>query len=92
MIIGLLDAWPPFRAFNYAFMLSWHSLAVGSETREKFETGRIDLFMAIYLPYCDKFVTAEKNGEPEKCLREIAAIAGLETDILSYDRFRESFD
>ena len=39
--------------------------------------------MSIYLPYCDKFVTAEKNGEQEKCLREIFFLARLTTEVLS---------
>jgi hypothetical protein len=47
--------------------------------------------MTVYLPYCDKFVTAEENGEQERCLREVVAVAGLETEILSYDDFCNSF-
>jgi hypothetical protein len=71
--------------------MSWYSQSLSNEgTGEKFEAGRYDQFMAIYLPYCDKFVTAEKKREQEKCLREVAAVAGLETEVLSYDRFRES--
>ncbi len=89
MISGLLDACPPFRAFNYAFMMSWYSLAVGSETREKFEAGRNDLLMA----NCDKFVTARKRTVSRRsvCAR-LPPFAGLKTAILSYDRFRDSFD
>ena len=45
----------------------------------------------MHLPYCDKFVTAEVYGEQEKCLREVALVAGLETEILSYDDFYNSF-
>ena len=41
-----------------------------------------------YLPYCDKFVTAD--GEQEKCLREIAHLAGVRTEVLSYDGFSAS--
>lgn len=55
------------------------------------QAGRNDLFMAVYLPYCDKFVTAEKLREREKCLREVVAVADLETEILSYDDFCNSF-
>jgi hypothetical protein len=49
------------------------------------------MFMAMHLPYCDKFVSAEKYGEQERCLREIAFVAELETEILSYDDFCDSF-
>jgi hypothetical protein len=43
--------------------------------------------MALYLPYCDTFVTSEKYAEQERCLRKIASILGLRTEILSYDAF-----
>ena len=46
--------------------------------------------MSIYLPYCDKFVTAERNGEQEKCLREVVLLAGLTTEVSSYDSFCKS--
>ena len=86
-----MEASPPFRALIYAMLLSWYDRAVRDEKGEKFEAGRNDLFMAVHLPYCDKFVTAEKYGEQERCLREVAFVAGLETEILSYDDFCNSF-
>jgi len=55
----------------------------------RFTAGGNDLFMSVCLPYCHKFVTADR--EQAKCLREVAAVAGLETEILSYDNFRDSF-
>ena len=75
----------------YPVLLSWYDRAVRDEKGEKIEAGRNDLFMAVHLPYCDKFVTAEKYGEQERCLREVALVAGLETEILSYDDFCNSF-
>ena len=86
-----MKACPPFRALIYAMLLSWYDRAVRDEKGEKFEAGRNDLFMAVHLPYCDKFVTAEKYGEQERCLREVAFVAGLETEVLSYDDFCNSF-
>jgi hypothetical protein len=86
-----MEACPPFRALIYALLLSWYDRAVRDEKGEKFEAGRNDLFMAVHLPYCDKFVTAEKYGEQERCLREVAFVASLETEILSYDAFCDSF-
>ena len=86
-----MKACPPFRALIYAMLLSWYDRAVRDEKGEKFEAGRNDLFMAVHLPYCDKFVTAEKYGEQERCLLEVAFVAGLETEILSYDDFCNSF-
>ncbi len=82
------EACPPFRALIYAMIMSWYDLGVRDpHVGEKFRAGGNDLFMSIYLPYCNKFVTAERNGEQEKCLREIVFLAGLETEVLSYDSF-----
>jgi hypothetical protein len=74
-----MEACPPFRAAIYGMLMSWYDLAVRDDKGEKFEAGRNDMFMAVHLPYCDRFVTAEKHREQEKCLREVAFIAGLET-------------
>jgi len=49
---------------------------------EKLYAGFNDLFMSVYLRYCDQFVTADAGQE--KALREVALAAGLETKILSY--------
>jgi hypothetical protein len=86
-----MDACPPFRALIYAVLLSWYNLSFRDDKGQKFTAGRNDMFMAGHLPYCDKFVTAEKLGEQEKCLREVAFVAGLETEISSYDDFCDSF-
>jgi hypothetical protein len=87
-----MEVCPPFRALIYAMLMSWYDLGVRDpHVGEKFKAGGNDLFMSIYLPYCDTFVTAEKNGEQEKCLREVAFVADIETKILSYDDFCNSF-
>jgi len=83
---------PPFRALIYAMFIPWYNSAVRDyQSGEKLNAGINDLFMSVYLPYCDKFVTAEKKSQQEKCLREVASVAGLETEILSYDDFCDSF-
>ena len=71
--------------------MSWYNFSVRDPNfGEKFSAGANDQFMSVYLPYCHKFVTAETNGEQEKCLREIVFLASLQTEILSYDDFRNS--
>jgi hypothetical protein len=86
-----MDRCPPFRALIYALLLSWYDRGVRDRrTGEKFTSGRNDLFMAVYLPYCNQFVTAEIHGEQERCLREVAAVANLQTRVLSYDDFCKS--
>ncbi len=83
---------PPFRALVYAMFIPWYNNAVRDHVvGKKLNAGSNDLFMSVYLPYCDWFVTAEKNGAQEKCLREVASVAGLDTKILSYDDFCQSF-
>jgi len=85
-----MDACPPFRALIYAMLMSWYNFAVRDpNVGERFNAGAVDQYMSIYLPYCDKFVTAD--SEQEKCLREIASLASVEIEVLSYDAFCNSF-
>jgi len=85
-----IDACPPFRAMIYALLMSYYDISLKNrQTGERFTAGGNDLFMSVCLPYCHKFVTADR--EQAKCLQEIAEVAGLETEILSYDDFRDSF-
>jgi hypothetical protein len=82
---------PPFRAVVYALLLAWFDRSVADRhKRERYQAGRIDLFMAIYLPYCDQFISAEVHGMQAKCLREIAPAANISTEIRSYDDFCNS--
>lgn len=81
---------PPFRALIYAMFIPWYNTAVRDYLAgEKLNAGSNDLFMSVYLPYCDRFVTNDSGQE--KSLREVASVAGLETKILSYDDFCNSF-
>ena len=82
-----IDNCPPFRALLCASLMSWYQHSARDEDGDRFKAGRNDLFMALYLPYCDTFVTSEKYAEQERCLRKIASILGLRTEILSYDAF-----
>jgi hypothetical protein len=85
-----MAACPPFHAMIYALLMSYYDISLRDrQIGEEFTAGRNDLFMSVCLPYCHKFITADR--EQEKCLREVAAVAGLETEILSYDDFRDSF-
>jgi hypothetical protein len=86
LFLEFLDVCPPFRAFNYAMHMFNFDRVVRNEDGERYRSGCNDLFMAIYLPYCHKFVTADRMQE--KCLREIASAADLGTEVISYDDFR----
>jgi len=50
----------------------------------------MDLFAAIYLPYCDVYVTGDV--EQMGCLIEVASLAGLSTDVVHYHEFRAKLD
>jgi hypothetical protein len=88
LVTRFIDACPPFRAFLCSLLMSWyHHSARDKSLGERFAAGRNDLFMSVYLPYCDIFVTAEKQREQERCLKEIADVLALKTKIVSYDEF-----
>lgn len=90
-IMDFINVCPPFRALLYGTLISWYDLSIRDRhAGEKFQAGRNDMFMSVYLPYCDQFITAEERGEQEKCLREVINLAELETRVLSYDDFCDS--
>ena len=45
--------------------------------------------MARYLPYCDKFIA--RDWPQVNRFREIAALADIKCEVLSYQQFREIF-
>jgi hypothetical protein len=85
-----IDNCLPFRALLCAYLMSWYntSLKDGNKS-EKLAAGRNDLFMAVYLPFCDVFVTDEKYGEQERCLRELTKYIGIDTEVLAFDAFKD---
>ncbi len=86
-----MERCPPFRAVAYSYLLAWFDRSLADRSkRDKYSAGRIDLFMSIYLPYCNQFISAEVNGMQERCLQEIARVAHLATRVRSYDDFCNS--
>jgi hypothetical protein len=81
-----IDNCPPFRAQLCALLMSWYNTSLREDsTSEKFAAGRNDLFMSVYLPFCDVFVT--RDADQESCLRELTKYIGVDTEILSLDTF-----
>jgi hypothetical protein len=79
---------PPFRCVVYAFLMTWYDRSLRAlPDGEKFHAGRNDQFAAVYLPYTDLYLTAEGNGEQERCLAEIARLTYPQTRVQSYDDF-----
>lgn len=78
---------PPFLSLIYAeFAVPWYNNAARDPNiGERVIAGSNDLYMSVYLPYVDIFVTDDKGQQ--KALREVVRLAKLETKILSYDDF-----
>jgi hypothetical protein len=78
---------PPFHALTLVPCVAQfqYGLPVRKE-KALYKAGRLDLFMATYLPYCDLFVTREKEGQLN-ALRVITTEVGLSTRVMSYSEF-----
>jgi hypothetical protein len=83
-----IDNCLPFRALLCAYLMSWYNTSLRDGNKcEKFAAGRNDLFMAVYLPYCDVFVT--RDAEQESSLRELTKYVGIDTEVLAFDAFKD---
>jgi hypothetical protein len=83
-----VNSCPPFRALVYAYAMTAYDRGCTQRPsgEPEYDAGRNDQLMSVYLPYCDKFITAD--GSQELCLREIARAASIATEVLSYSDFR----
>jgi hypothetical protein len=84
-----IDASPPFRAVCYSFVKAWYNFSLSPVLDTTPKAGRNDLMMSVYLPYCDKFLTADYAQRRD--LQDIADAAGIECSVLSLEDFNESF-
>ena len=87
-IRNFVDACPPFKALLLAIFVAQYEysirdLRVGTSLR----AGRVDLYCATYVPYCDLFVTADERQY--NALAEIVSVGKLTTEIVLYKNFRE---
>jgi hypothetical protein len=79
---------PPFLALMLGLVHAQFEWSIREQPIKKNKrVGRIDLFCAIYLPYCDIYVT--DDDEQRRCLTEIAATAKLPVEILSLASFAD---
>ena len=88
-IMTFMDVCPPFRAACYSILGSWYDCSLKHPPPKK-PPGRNDHMMAVYLPYCGRFVTRDKQQGQR--LQEVAVEAQVSCDVLYYDDFAESFD
>lgn len=81
---------PPFNALLLALVMAQFERTVRDlKTGESLRADRADLYMSVYLPYLDIFITMDNHQY--KCLREIATVAKLGVEVVWYEDFRESF-
>ena len=87
-IKAFMDACPPFRATCYGLVMAWYNGSLRTPDGRP-TAKRNDLMMAAYLPYCDRFVTADWAQKKE--LSETAAEAKIDCEVLSFEDFDRSF-
>ncbi len=80
----------PFNALLLALVMAQFERTVRDlKTGESLRADRADLYMSVYLPYFDLFITKDKLQY--KCLREIAAVAEISVEVAWYEDFRKGF-
>jgi hypothetical protein len=84
-----MKACPPFEAICYGMLGSWFDVSLARQVFRELP-GRNDQMMAVYLPYCSRFVS--DDWRQEERLREIATEAKLDCEVLSYADFLASFE
>jgi hypothetical protein len=88
-IEAFMQVCPPFRSLCYGIAGSWFDVSLAPQVFKNLP-GRNDQMMAIYLPYCSRFVTADWRQEER--LREIASEVDVDCEVLSYADFLASFE
>jgi hypothetical protein len=78
---------PPFKALIMALCVSQYDIGIRAENTVSLgKAGRVDMFSAVFLPYCEIFVTRD----PGQCkaLKQVAKLMDLETSITMYEDFK----
>jgi len=77
-------ACPPFRALLLAICVAQYQYSIKSQQDpQSYKAGKFGLFSAVYLPYCDKFVTAD-DGQCN-ALRAVVQIGDLTTEVIAFE-------
>jgi len=85
-----IAACPPFHAFVLSLVMAEYGYSVRDhKALGSYRAGRSDLLSALYLPYCDIFVSDDKVQL--RCLPEIAGVCYPSVEILRYKDFRKKF-
>ena len=80
-------AFPPFSALVVALCVVQYDRCIRDlRTGPSLRAGRLDMFMATYLPYCDQFVS--DDDRQLRCLQAVSAELGSSVTVRSYAEFR----
>lgn len=78
---------PPFHALMVALCVAQYQRSIQDPPKPKHKApGAFDLYMSIYLPYCDQFVTADAGQQ--MALADVASHCKLGAEVRSYAKFR----
>lgn len=88
-LAAFMKVCPPFEAICYGMLGSWFDVSLAPNVFKELP-GRNDQMMAVYLPYCTRFVTDDWRQEAR--LRDIAVEAKLPCQVLSYEDFFAGFN
>lgn len=83
-------ACPPFHALLIAYARAQYErcVAVQPAAKRRKLANRVDTFMAVYVPYCAQFVTAD--DDQFQCFSTVVSELTLSTSVLTYDQFWNS--
>src|SRR5437879_8435482 len=71
---------PPFHALLLALCVAQYERCIRDlKTGLSYRAGRFDLYMSVYLPYCDQFITADERQQ--RCLAEVASNSSLSVKV-----------
>ena len=82
-----MDRCPPFKALLAALSFTHYDRCIRGENEPSLgKAGRLDMYSAVFLPYCKLFVT---NDEGQcKALTAITELLGLDVSVVMYGEFK----
>src|SRR4029077_15918275 len=89
-LTDFVERCPPFKSMMMALCFMQYDLSVREANAPRLgKAGRLDTLSAVYLPYCETFITND-HGQ-QQALTKVAKLTELETVMQSYDDFRKTF-
>jgi hypothetical protein len=87
---AFLDACPPFNAALLSLCVAqFHRCIRHVRAKADYKAGRLDLFQAVYLPYCDSFITNDEGQRNSFAF--VAAEGGLTTEVCRFAEFQRGW-